>query len=179
MSSSDAADPRFPVGRFRPETDADEQRRGEWIAHIADAPARLREAVRGLTEEQLDTPYRDGGWTARQLIHHMPESHMNAYVRLKLGLTEDNPVVKPYEESAWAGLKETWVTPPEVSLALLDALHVRWVNTLRTMAEEDWSRTVRHPERGTMRLDTLLALYAWHGRHHVAHITRLRERMGW
>lgn len=179
MTMTDTADPRFPVGKFRWEEGAGETHRAEWIEQIAALPAHFREALRGLSDEQLDTPYRDGGWTVRQLAHHVPDSHMNAYVRLKLGLTEDSPVIKPYEEAAWALLDDTRTTPVEVSLTLLEALHTRWVNTLRAMSETDWSRTVRHPERGLMRLDQLLALYAWHGRHHVAHISALRERMGW
>lgn len=179
MTMTEAADPRFPAGKFRWEDGAGESHRAEWIAEIAAAPARFRDALRGLSDEQLDTPYRDGGWTVRQLAHHVPDSHMNAYVRLKLGLTEDNPVIKPYEEAAWAELGDTRTTPVEVSLTLLEALHERWVNTLRAMSEADWARTVRHPERGLMRLDQLLALYAWHSRHHIAHVTALRERMGW
>lgn len=179
MTMTETADPRFPVGKFRWEDGAGEAERAEWIAQIAAAPAQFRDALQGLSEEQLDTPYRDGGWTVRQLAHHIPDSHINAYVRLKLGLTEDNPVIKPYEEDAWARLDDTSSTPVDVSMTLLDALHQRWVNTLRGVPADAWSRTVRHPERGLMRLDQLLALYAWHGRHHVAHITALRERMGW
>ncbi|HEX8391692.1 MAG TPA: putative metal-dependent hydrolase [Longimicrobium sp.] len=179
MTMTDTVDPRFPVGKFRWDGDAGQEQRAEWIAQIANTPAAFRGAVAGLSDEQLDTPYRDGGWTVRQLAHHMPDSHMNAYIRLKLGLTEDNPTVKPYEEAAWAALEDSRTTPVEVSLTLLDALHQRWVNTLRAVRPEEWSRTVRHPERGSMRLDQLLALYAWHGRHHVGHVTALRERMGW
>ena len=177
MTATEAADPRYPVGRYRPEREIGADQRAEWIAQVADTPARLRDAVAGLGDDQLDTPYREGGWTVRQLIHHLPDSHMNAYIRVKLALTEENPPIKTYDEAAWAALAEA--TPPEVSLSLLESLHVRWVNTFRAMADEDWARTIQHPEWGAMRLDQLLGLYAWHGRHHVAHITRLRERNRW
>ncbi|MBW3656770.1 MAG: bacillithiol transferase BstA [Gemmatimonadetes bacterium] len=178
-TAAETADPRYPVGRYRPEREIDADQRAEWIQQIADTPARFRQAVQGLGDDQLDTPYRDGGWTVRDLVHHLPDSHMNAYIRVKLGLTEENPPIKTYDEAAWAALPETGVTPAEVSLALLDGIHVRWVNTLRGMGEGDWARTIQHPEWGAMRLDQLLGLYAWHGRHHVAHVTRLRERNGW
>jgi uncharacterized damage-inducible protein DinB len=174
-----AADPRYPVGRYRVEGEITAEQRGRWIENIAATPARMREALAGLTDEQLDTPYRDGGWTVRQLAHHVPDSHANAYTRFKLGLTENDPVIKPYDEAAWALLEDTRVTPIAVSLTLLEALHERWVNVLRSITDDQWSRTVQHPENGRMRLDFMLGLYDWHGRHHVAHITRLRERMGW
>ena len=179
MTTAETADPRYPVGRYRPEREIDADQRAEWIRQIADTPARFRHAVQGLADDQLDTPYRDGGWTVRDLVHHLPDSHMNAYIRIKLGLTEENPSIKTYDEAAWAALPEPGITPTEVSLALLDAVHVRWVNTLRAMGEGDWARTIQHPEWGAMRLDQVLGLYAWHGRHHVAHVTRLRERSGW
>lgn len=174
-----AADPRFPVGRFRVEGDISPAQRQAWMDEIAATPARLRQAVEGLSDAQLDTPYRDGGWTVRQVVHHVPDSHLNAYTRFKLGLTEADPVIKPYDEAAWALLDDTRTTPVDVSLSLLELLHTRWVNVLRAVADEQWSRTVQHPENGQMRLDFLLGLYAWHGRHHVAHVTALRERMGW
>ena len=177
--TAQAADPRFPVGRYRVEGEISERQREEWIEQIAETPARMREAVRGLTDAQLDTPYRDGGWTVRQVVHHVPDSHMNAYTRFKLGLTEDEPTIKPYDEAGWALLGDVAATPPEVSLALLDHLHVRWVNVLRAIAPDGWARTIVHPENGRMRLDFMLGMYAWHGRHHVAHVTRLRDRMGW
>jgi hypothetical protein len=172
-------DLRFPVGRFDVRAPVAAEQLPGWIAQIADAPASLRAAVEGLSAEQLDTPYRPGGWTVRQLVHHLPDSHMNAYVRLKLALTEDEPLIKPYEEAAWAELEDSRSTPPEVSLTLLETLHDRWVRLLRVLGPEDFARTLRHPEMGTMRLDSLTGLYAWHGRHHVAHVTGLRERMGW
>lgn len=179
MDADTATDPRYPVGRFRVEGEIGAEQRRVWIDEIAEAPARLREAVAGLTEAQLDTPYRDGGWTVRQVVHHVPDSHANAYTRFKLGLTEADPVIKPYDEDAWARLDDVRATPLDVSLTLLEMLHVRLVHVLRAVTDEQWSRTIQHPENGRMRLDFLLGLYAWHGRHHVAHVTRLRERMGW
>jgi len=169
----------YPIGKFTPERDLSAGRRAELIAQIAAAPARLRAAVNGLSPQQLDTPYRPQGWTVRQVVHHVPESHMNAYIRFKLALTESEPTIKPYEQQLWAELPDVPVTPVETSLALLDFLHQRWVIVLKGMAEGDWQRTFRHPELGIVRLDTNLALYAWHSRHHVAHITSLRDRMGW
>jgi hypothetical protein len=139
----------------------------------------LRAAVAGLTPEQLDTPYRPDGWSVRQVVHHVPESHMNAYIRFKLALTEDEPVVKPYDEAAWAKLPDISGTPIETSLTLLDALHDRWVRVLRLLDDTAFKRTFRHPEIGVITLEKNLALYAWHGKHHVAHITSLRDRMGW
>ena len=133
----------------------------------------------GLTSEQLDTPYRPDGWTVRQVVHHVPESHMNAYIRFKLALTEDEPTVKPYDEGAWAKLPDVESTPIEVSLTMLDALHDRWVRVLKEMRDADFARTFRHPQLGLVRLEGNLALYAWHGKHHLAHITSLRDRKGW
>lgn len=180
MSSPTATpDLSYPIGKFSyggPSSEADRRR---YIEQIAEAPARLREAVAGLSEAQLDTPYRPGGWTVRQVVHHVPDSHLNAYVRFKLALTEDEPLIKPYMEARWAETPEVRTTPPEVSLALLDCLHRRWVELLRGMAAADFARTLRHPELGTVALDRYLAMYAWHGRHHVAHITSLRQRNGW
>ena len=172
-------DLRYPIGRLREEGPLGEERRLELIAQVAETPERLRAAIHGLGHEQLDTPYRHGGWTVRQVIHHVPDSHMNAYVRFKLALTEESPTVRPYAEALWALLPDTGRTAPEVSLALLDALHKRWVILLRAMTAGDFARTLNHPEKGLLTLDQMLALYAWHGRHHVAHITALRERMGW
>lgn len=172
-------DLRYPIGKFkRPEklTVTDRKRA---IDQIAAAPAALRDAVRGLDDRQLDTPYRPGGWTVRQVVHHVPDSHINAYVRFKLTLTEDVPTIKPYDEARWAELPEARTAPIGMSLAFLETLHVRWVTMLRAMTEGDFERTLHHPESGTMSLDQMLALYAWHGQHHVAHITTLRKREGW
>jgi hypothetical protein len=150
------------------------------IEQIAATPGKLRIAVAGLDRAQLDTPYREGGWTVRQVIHHVPDSHLNAYVRLKLALTEDGPVIRPYDEALWAALEDSRQTPVEVSLTLLDSLHARWVTLLRSLGADDFRRTLRHPDHsGILTVDWLTALYAWHGRHHVAHVTSLRERLGW
>ncbi len=174
-----SADLRYPVGEFtRPSSLSPDARRAA-IAAIARTPANLRVAVGGLTDAQLDTPYRPGGWTVRQVVHHVPDSHSNAYTRFKLTLTENVPTVKPYDENAWAQLADTRTTPIETSLVLLDALHDRWVRLLESIAPGDYARQLNHPENGIMNLDQLLALYAWHGDHHVAHITSLRGRNGW
>lgn len=172
-------DLRYPIGRYRKVASLTPEEREAAIDAIAATPVRLRAAILGLTPEQLDTRYRPDGWTVRQLIHHIPDSHINSYVRFKLALTEDNPTIKTYEESRWAELEDARSAPIEVSLALLEALHHRWVRLLRSLQAEDFARTLNHPEHGSMTLDSLLALYGWHGRHHVAHITRLRQRMGW
>jgi hypothetical protein len=172
-------DPRYPIGKFEMPTQITPQRRSEAIDEIASTPKKLRAAVAGLDDAQLDTPYRDGGWTVRQVVHHVPESHMNAYVRFKLALTEDEPTIKPYMEDRWAGTADVQATPLEVSLAMLEPLHDRWVRLLRTLKPADWKRTFRHPELGTVSLEKNLALYAWHGKHHTAHITELRKKMGW
>ena len=173
------SDLRYPIGPFVRVASLTAEQRATCIEQIAAAPAHLRRAVAGLDEAQLDTPYRDGGWTVRQVAHHLPDSHMNAYVRFKLGLTEDTPVIKTYEEKDWAKTPEVAATPVDVSLALLEALHVRWVTLLRGMKAADFARTIKHAEWGTPSLDSMLALYAWHGRHHTAHVTALRERKGW
>jgi hypothetical protein len=153
--------------------------RSEFIQRIAETPSEVKAAVQGLNEKQLDTPYREGGWTVRQVVHHMPDSHMNSYVRFRLALTEDEPTIKPYNEHLWAELSDARTAPIILSLQLLESLHERWVILLRSLKPADFSRTFRHPEHGARDLDWLLQLYAWHGRHHVAHITSLREKMKW
>jgi hypothetical protein len=173
------SDPRFPIGKFTFDGPPDAEQRNEFIEDIAQTAAALRGAVRGLTPEQIETPYRDGGWTVRQVIHHVPESHMNAYIRFKLALTEDAPTIKPYMEDRWAMLPDVQSTPLEVSLTLLDSLHDRWVRLLRALQPQDWKRPFNHPELGTVPLEKNLALYSWHGRHHIAHITELRKKTGW
>jgi uncharacterized damage-inducible protein DinB len=173
------SDARYPIGKFQFGNPPTPEERSDLIDAIAQAPSKLRAALAGLTPEQIETPYREGGWTVRQVAHHVPESHMNAYIRFKLALTEDEPTIKPYMEDRWAMLGDVETTPVEVSLALLDSLHDRWVRLLRVMKEEEWKRAFRHPELGTVSLEKNLALYSWHGRHHVAHITELRKRMGW
>jgi uncharacterized damage-inducible protein DinB len=149
------------------------------IDAIGAAPAGLRAAVKGLNDAQLDTPYRPEGWTVRQLVHHVADSHLNAYTRFRLALTEDNPTIKPYEEARWAELPDARTLPIGVSLDLLDRLHERLVHLLRATNDPDFQRTLNHPENGPMTLDSLLAIYSWHGRHHTAHVTALRERMKW
>jgi hypothetical protein len=173
------ADLRYPVGKYtRPERLSPEER-ARAIDSIAAAPKALRAAVAGLSDAQLDTPYRPGGWTVRQVVHHVPDSHANAYVRFKLGLTEDGPTVRAYNEADWAELPEAKGAPIEPSLAFLEALHVRWVLALRGIRPEEWGRGLVNSESGPYTLDQLLAMYEWHGRHHVAHVTELRRREGW
>lgn len=172
------SDPRYPIGPFsleRPPTEAD---RAAWIGVLEAAPTRLRHAVSGLDDAQLGTPYREGGWTVRQVVHHLPDSHLNSYVRFKWALTEAAPVIKAYFEDRWAELPDSGA-PLEVSLSLFSALHERWTLLLRTMTGEDFARTFVHPESGVQTLSESLALYAWHCEHHLAHITGLRERRGW
>ena len=172
-------DLRYPIGTFTRPSDVTDAARQQYIEEIAATPTHLRAAVDGLSDDQLDTPYRPDGWTVRQVVHHLPDSHLNAYVRCKWALTEDDPPIKTYDEKAWAELVEARTAPIDLSLALLDALHARWVLFLRALPEADFAQAVQHPEWGRVNLDMFLALYAWHGRHHVAHITSLRERMGW
>lgn len=173
------SDLRYPIGPFKLNGTPTEEDVQQAIEHIAGAPANLRRAVDGLTNEQLNTPYRPGGWTVRQVVHHVPDSHLNSYCRFKLALTEDEPTIKAYHEDRWAELEDSRVTPVEVSLDILESLHRRWVALLRSMAPSDFERTFRHPELGAVTLAQNACLYSWHGRHHVAHITSLRERMGW
>ena len=172
-------DPRYPTGRFIPPDQPTRESRAQAIATIAETPQRMRDAVQGLNEDQLDTPYREGGWTLRQVVHHVPDSHLNAYIRLKLALTEPTPVIKPYDEAAWANLVDTMAVPIDVSLDRLEAVHMRFVALLRAMTDDDFRREYVHPETGRHSLDHLLALYAWHGPHHIAHITSTRARLGW
>jgi hypothetical protein len=172
-------DLRYPIGRWVwPET-VDAGERADWMAAVAAAPAALRDAVAGLDDAQLDTPYRPAGWTVRQVVHHVPDSHAQALIRFKLALTEDEPTIKAYHEDRWAELPD-YHGGIEPSLRLLEGIHVRWMNLMRGMSEEGWARTFFHPEHGhALRLDAVLGMYAWHGRHHAAHIVRLRERERW
>ena len=173
-------DPRYPIGKFQWEENLNDERRRVLIDQIAETPAKMRSAVMGLNEKQIDTPYRDGGWTVRQVTHHLPDSHLNAYTRFRLALTEEHPTIRPYHEDLWAQLPDAKSAPVEISLALLDAVHRRWLVLLEAMSDSDFGRTYHHPEHGkTFTLDWTVGMYAWHGRHHVAHITSLRERMGW
>lgn len=173
-------DLRFPIGKFDAAAPITAESRAAAIAEIAALPQRLRAAVAGLSDAQLDTPYRPEGWTVRQLVHHVADSHLNAYIRPRLALTEDNPTIKPYKEQKWAELPDARTAPIEPSLRMLDAVHERWVMLLRATSEADFARTVFHPESSrTMSVDFLTAMYAWHCRHHVAHVTELRAREGW
>lgn len=172
-------DLRYPLGRFDRKQPLPEGGRAALIEIIEQVPARMREAVAGLSDKQVDTPYRAGGWTVRQLVHHVPESHMNAYIRMKWGLTEDAPKIKTYHEDRWAELPDARTAPIAPSLALLDAIHARWALLLHAMADDDWQRTIIHPDWGEMDLLTLLKMYAWHSRHHIAHVTELRRRSSW
>ena len=174
------ADLRYPIGRFRLEGLITADDRQAWIEDVAKAPTVLRAAVHGLNATQLSTPYRPDGWTVRQVVHHVPDSHVNAYVRFKLALTEEEPVIRPYDEHGWASLRDTESVSLDVPLRLLEAVHDRWVGLLRSLTVEEYRRTFRHPEHGrAIPLDEALGMYAWHGRHHVAHITALRHREGW
>jgi uncharacterized damage-inducible protein DinB len=172
-------DLRYPIGSFQRPAAATAEGRAAWIASIAAAPARFRDAVRNLDDAQLDTPYRPEGWTVRQVVHHVADSHMNSYIRFRLALTETDPTVKPYDEAQWAALHDAHTLPVEVSLQLLESLHLRWVVLLKSLAPADFERTFRHPAMGQMTLNANLALYAWHSRHHEAHITALRRRNAW
>jgi uncharacterized damage-inducible protein DinB len=174
-----AQDPRYPIGKFQWEENLTDARRKELIDQIAELPRKLREAVAGFDESKFDTPYREGGWTVRQLVHHVADSHMNAFIRFKLALTEDEPTIKTYEQEEWATTADSLKAPPETSLSLIDGIHGRWAIFLRSLSPQDFSRKFTHPEHGKMTLDRLLGLYAWHGRHHTAHITELRKAQGW
>ena len=172
-------DLRYPIGPFEWKGESSEEQRREWIDRIEAAPVRLMAAVQGLSEEQLDTAYRPGGWTVRQVVHHVADSHLNSYTRFRLALTEDVPAIKGYDQERWAELADAKTAPVLVSLVLLEALHRRWVQLLRSMTPADFARTFVHSELGRVSLDRSLALYAWHGDHHTGHITGLRERMAW
>lgn len=177
-TTTSLSDPRYPVGHFTAPAHSTPTDRAAHIDTLRNLPARIREAVQGLTNAQLDTPYREGGWTARQVVHHVADSHMNSYVRFKLALTEDWPTIKPYDEAAWAELPDSKL-PVEISLGALESLHARWVALLESLSDADFERGYVHPENGRQSLAFALALYAWHSRHHTAHITTLRARMGW
>ena len=180
MIATEIENQKYPIGNFFAPAEYSGKLIDEWIRTIEELPKKLREEVRNLNDEQLDTPYREGGWTVRQVIHHLPDSHLNAYIRFKLAMTEDLPTIKPYLEKRWAELEESKHAPAEVSLALLEALHQRWVSFLRTLNEEDLKRKFHHPEsKKDIELRSTLTLYAWHSRHHLAHITSLKERKGW
>jgi uncharacterized damage-inducible protein DinB len=172
-------DLQYPIGRFRYDGPASAQVRHERIQHIAALPHALAAAIDPLSASQLDTEYRPGGWTVRQVVHHLADSHLNAYARFRLALTESEPTIKTYDQERWAELADARTAEPQASLWLLEGLHKRWTLLLESLAAPDFERRLVHPEHGTITLDYLLALYAWHGRHHVAHVTALRERNGW
>lgn len=171
-------DPRYPIGPFAMPGQITPERRQAAIDEIASTPAKLRAAVKGLNDAQIDTPYREGGWTVRQVIHHVPDSHMNALIRLKLALTEEKPTIKPYNEAAWADLADATM-PLAVSQSLLDSVHARWDRIWRSMKPEQFARPLVHPDHGDRTIDWLLFVYEWHGKHHTAHITELRRQKGW
>src|SRR5580698_7127231 len=171
---------QYPIGRFDWTGRTTQSDRSEWLQIIANTPSSLRAAIAGLTPEQLDVPYRDGGWTIRQVVHHYADDHMNSYIRFKLALTEDAPTIKAYSEPLWGELPDARMGPIEPSLALLTALHQRWIAAWKALAPSDWMRTFIHPRSGkAISLDGLAAIYAWHGRHHVAQVRALRTRSGW
>lgn len=172
-------DPRYPIGRFDRKINVTIEMRNEFIKTIESLPPQLKKEVENLSQQQLDIPYRDGGWTIRQVVHHLPDSHINSYVRFKLALTEDGPAIKTYEEHLWAELPDSLKTPIEVSLNLLESLHTRWAILLRSLTDEQFEKTFQHPEWGNITLSKTLALYAWHSKHHLAHITDLKKKMGW
>ena len=170
---------RYPIGQFEPPASISSDDRARYLQHVEALPAEVRTAVAGLSDERLDTPYRSGGWTVRQVVHHLADSHMNGYVRFRWTLTEDEPSIKAYDQDGWAALEDARQMSVVPSLALLDALHARWVRLCRSLSDADWAQAYRHPAGGRMALEQALGHYAWHGRHHTAHITTLRERKGW
>ncbi|MHA4847276.1 YfiT family bacillithiol transferase [Flavitalea antarctica] len=177
--TTQTGDPRYPIGKYMEKPFSEVQRK-QWLSDIRYLPGQIEHSIQNLDEAQLDTPYREGGWTIRQVVHHVADSHMNAYIRFKLGLTENNPTIKPYEEALWAELADTKTVPINVSLTLLHALHLRWVAVLEAMSDTDFTKTVFHPEKKQdLTLWNLFGSYAWHGKHHVAHITTLRKQKNW
>ena len=170
------ANPRFPIGEFKRPDRLSDAERATAILKVEATPATLRAALAGMSDAQLDSTYREGSWTLRQVVHHLADSHVNSYTRFRLALTENHPTIKPYDEGKWAELEDARAMPVEVSLMLLDSLHARWVRLLRSLKPSDFDRTIDHPENGTMTIDQLLALYAWHGDHHIAHINMARKR---
>ncbi|MGD8191926.1 YfiT family bacillithiol transferase [Brevibacillus ginsengisoli] len=172
-------DLRYPIGVFEWNGEVNVDQLQTWIQDIEELPVQLRLAVKGLNKEQIDTPYREDGWTIRQVVHHVADSHMNSYIRFKLALTEDQPTIKPYEEALWAELADSTTLPVETSLALLDALHYRWTTLLRSLKPADFERAFVHPVNGVLLLSQATGLYSWHGRHHLAHINNLKEQLGW
>lgn len=172
-------DLRYPIGQFHVDCEITSEQREKWIKDLEEAPVLFQAAVDGLNIEQLDTPYRPGGWTVRQVVHHLADSNINSYVRFKLAVTEDKPTVKTYDQEKWADLDDSREAPVEVSLKILESLHVRWVQFLKSLSDEEFKRTFIHPDSGIVSLETNLGVYSWHCRHHTAHISSLRQRMRW
>jgi hypothetical protein len=170
---------RYPIGRFKPPKEYNDDLREGFIGEIEETPFYLRQSVENLNEVQWNTPYREGGWTLEQVVHHLPDSHMNAYIRFKLGLTEKEPAIKTYKEAEWAKLDDYITTPIETSLTLLESIHVRWIILIKSLSPEQFKRKLNHPEWGMVDINWLLAQYAWHGKHHIAQINSLKQRMGW
>jgi cell wall-associated NlpC family hydrolase len=179
MNTEMETDLRYPIGKYQPQ-EFSEEKKEEWLGDIKFLPNAIEHAINNLDEQQLQTPYREGGWTVHQLVHHVADSHMNAYIRFKLGFTEENPTIRPYDEKLWAQTSDVQNLPVNISITLLYSLHQRWYEFLRNFSEADWKKTVVHPEhQKQLSLWHFLGLYAWHSRHHTAHIMALRERMGW
>ena len=171
---------KYPIGKFSPPEEITKEQRYKYIEDLESLPALMRSAVESLSQQQLDTPYRPDGWTVRQLVHHVPDSHLNSYIRFKWALTESQPVIKAYDEKSWAELNDATGAPVEMSLYLLECIHVRWVWLLKSLTEDDWKKCFTHPETNKLiSLDLNLSLYSWHGKHHLAHIINLKERNGW
>lgn len=179
MNESEARQLQYPVGNFQHSGAIEDAQRKLWILQLKALPGELRAIVQDLTERQLETPYRPDGWTVRQVVHHLPDSHINSYVRFRIALTEDSPSIRPYQEARWAELNDARQGPIEPSLLILDGLHARWTSLLDSMNDKEFGCTFHHPDLGEVRLDWALGLYAWHSRHHLAHIQNLRHRMGW
>ena len=173
------SDLRFPIGRFQIPVEFTDDLRKQHIQAIAKLPQQLADAIEGLSDQQLDTPYREGGWTVRQVVHHLADSHLNSYTRFRLALTEETPTIRPYDEKKWAELDDAKHASVSASLAILDGLHARWSSLLHSFSAGDWQKSFDHPETGMMSLDVATALYAWHGQHHTAHITTLRKQQNW
>ncbi len=169
---------RFPIGKFEKDFDDAHGMREAFVNEIAELPNKLKDAVENFDDKKLDTPYRPEGWTVRQVVHHLADSHLNAFCRFKLALTEENPTIRPYEEAAWAELSDSEM-PIEASMKIIEGVHSRWVKLLESMSDEDFQKALNHPESGSWTLEKMLAQYAWHGKHHTAHITKLREMKDW
>lgn len=179
LNESDSTELAYPIGTFHYSEAITPQQRKLWIEELRKLPSELRNTVEGLSDERLETPYRPAGWTVRQVVHHLPDSHMNSYVRFRIALTEDSPSIRAYREAEWAQLSDARFGPIEPSLQILDGLHARWTALLEKLTDDEFGCTFHHPELREVRLDWALGLYAWHSRHHLAHIQNLGRRMNW